>query len=151
VPDYHRKAHQEICLIVQVETRAAVSQIEAIAAVEGVDGIFIGPSDLAADLGHLADSRHAEVQALIADSCARIRAAGKGAGMLSSDHEDAARYFDMGFTFVAVGSDLGILAQGAAKRAADLRSHLVRRAAASKHEACGTASRTVPVDGRAPA
>jgi 4-hydroxy-2-oxoheptanedioate aldolase len=151
VPDYHRKANQEICVIVQVETRAAVSQIEAIAGVEGVDGIFIGPSDLAADLGHLADSRHPEVQTLIADSCVRIRAAGKGAGMLSADPQDAARYFDMGFTFVAVGSDLGILAQGAAKRAADLRNHLVRRAASSKHEARGTASRTAPIDGHAPA
>jgi 4-hydroxy-2-oxoheptanedioate aldolase len=155
VADYHRKAHEDICVLVQVETRAAVSQIEAIAAVDGVDGIFIGPSDLAADLGHLADPRHPEVQALIADACARIRAAGKSAGMLSGDPEDSARYFDMGFTFVAVGSDLGILAWGAAKRAADLRNHLAGRAAAQKHEVFGTAPRTSqpapPVDGNAPA
>src|SRR3954464_5346160 len=65
VADYHRKAHEEVCVLVQVETAAAVTQIEAIAAVEGVDGIFIGPSDLAADLGHLADNRHPEVQDLI--------------------------------------------------------------------------------------
>jgi 4-hydroxy-2-oxoheptanedioate aldolase len=154
VDGYHRKAHQEVCVLVQAETQTAVSQIEAIAAVEGVDGIFIGPSDLAADLGHLADTRHPEVQALITDACARIRAAGKAAGILSGDPEDAARYFDMGFTFVAVGSDLGILTQGAAKRAADLRNHLVRRAAASKDEVCETALRTPqvapPVDGHAP-
>jgi len=135
VSDYHRKAHLDICVLVQVETRAAVGQIEAIAAVDGVDGIFIGPSDLAADLGHLANTRHPEVQGLIAQSCARIRAAGRGAGMLTGDPEEAARYFDMGFTFVAVGSDLGILAQGAAKRAADLREHLGRRAGAAEQEA----------------
>ena len=124
VADYHRKAHENICVLVQVETQAAVGQIEAIAAVEGVDGIFIGPSDLAADIGHLADTRHPEVQALIAGACARIRAAGKAAGMLAANSEDAARYFDMGFTFVAAGSDLGIVSQGAQKRAADLREHL---------------------------
>ena len=130
VPGYHRKAHENICVLVQVETRAAVDQIEAIAAVEGVDGIFIGPSDLAADLGHLGDTRHAEVQATIAEACRRIRAAGKAAGMLSGDPDEAARYFDSGFTFVAVGSDLGILAQGAAKRAADFRRHLEQAAKA---------------------
>ena len=127
VKDYHRKAHQDICVLVQVETRAAISQLEAIAAVEGVDGIFIGPSDLAADLGHLADTRHPEVQALIAETCGRIRASKKAAGMLTGDPEEAARYFDIGFTFVAVGSDIGILAQAAAKRAADFRHYVEQR------------------------
>lgn len=146
VLDYHRKANQDICVLVQVETRAAVSQIEAIAAIDGVDGIFIGPSDLAADLGHLADNGHPEVQTLIADSCARIRAAGKAAGILCGTAEDAARYFDMGFAFVAVGSDLGILAQGSSKRAADVRNYLAGRAAALQPE---TAPRQVTpaVDG----
>ena len=132
VSGYHGKAHEDICVLVQVETRSAVSQIKAIASVEGVDGIFIGPSDLAADLGHLGDTRHPEVQTVIADACARIRGAGKAAGMLSGDPEEAARYFDNGFTFVAVGSDLGILAQGAQKRAADFRRHLEQRSTASK-------------------
>jgi 4-hydroxy-2-oxoheptanedioate aldolase len=130
VPDYHRKAHQEICVLVQVETQAAVGQIEAIAAVDGVDGIFIGPSDLAADLGRLADTRHPEVQSAIAGAQRRIAAAGKAAGMLTGDPDEAARYFDMGFTFVAVGSDLGILAQGTARRAAEMRAHLASRALA---------------------
>jgi 4-hydroxy-2-oxoheptanedioate aldolase len=124
VPDYHRKAHEDICVLVQVETRAAISQLEAITAVEGVDGVFIGPSDLAADLGHLADNGHHEVQAMIAEACARIRASKKAAGMLTGDPEEAARYFDMGFTFVAVGSDAGILAQASAKRAADFRRYV---------------------------
>src|SRR5215831_17251208 len=146
VAGYHRNAHEEICVLVQVETRAAVGEIEAIAAVDGIDGIFIGPSDLAADLGHLADTRHPEVQGSIAQACARIRATGKAAGMLSGDPEDAARYFGMGFTFVAVGSDLGILAQGAAKRAADLRKHLGGHATPEEHETRGTDPRTGGVE-----
>ena len=103
-------------MLVQIETGAAVAEIENIAAVEGVDGIFIGPSDLAASLGYLADAGHPEVQSMIMSACARIRAAGKAAGMLTGDLDDAARYLDQGFTFVAVGSDVGVLSQGAQKR-----------------------------------
>lgn len=121
VPGYHCKAHEDICVLVQVETQVAVSNIEAIAAVEGVDGIFIGPSDLAADLGHLGDPAHPEVQTMIAGACKRIRAAGKAAGMLTGDPVQAAGYLKDGFTFVAVGSDVGILAQTTAKLAADFR------------------------------
>jgi 4-hydroxy-2-oxoheptanedioate aldolase len=121
VAGYHRRAHEEMCVLVQVETRTAVAGIEAIAAVEGVDGLFIGPSDLAADLGHLADPRHAEVQAVIANACARIRAAGKAAGILTGDPEEAARYLETGFSFVAVGSDVGVLSQGTASLAANLK------------------------------
>ena len=121
VPNYHRRAHEEMCVLVQVETRTALREIEAIAAVEGVDGIFIGPSDLAADMGHLADASHPEVQAAIANACARIRAAGKAAGMLTGDPDAAARYLDLGFSFVAVGSDVGVLGQGALKLAATFR------------------------------
>lgn len=121
VADYHRTAHESTCVLVQVETRAALGEIEAIAAVEGVDGIFIGPSDLAADLGHLANPRHAEVQAAIADGCTRIRAAGIAAGILTGDPDEAGRYLELGFTFVAVGSDAGILARGAEKLAAQCR------------------------------
>jgi 4-hydroxy-2-oxoheptanedioate aldolase len=118
VADYHGLAHLTTCVLVQVETRAALGEIERIAAVEGIDGIFIGPSDLAADFGHLANPRHPEVQGAIADGCARIRAAGVAAGILTGDPEEAARYFDLGFTFVAVGSDVGILARGAEDLAA---------------------------------
>jgi 4-hydroxy-2-oxoheptanedioate aldolase len=127
VPNYHRSAHAEICVLLQVETRSALAEIEAIASVEGVDGIFIGPSDLAADFGHLADPRHPEVQAAIADGCARIRAAGKGAGMLTSDPEEAMRYLQSGFTFVAVGSDVGVLARGTE----NLAAHFKQRVATS--------------------
>lgn len=80
------------------------------------------------------------MQALIADACARICAAGKAAGMVTGDPEEATRNFEMGFTFVAVGSDLGLLASGAAKRAADFRQYLTRREAAPQPEACGEVS-----------
>lgn len=124
VPNYHRSAHESTCVLVQVETRSALAQIEAIAGVEGVDGIFIGPSDLAADFGYLGNPRHPEVQSAIADGCARIRAAGKAAGMLTADPDEAQRYIDAGFTFVAVGSDAGLLARNAEKLAARFKERL---------------------------
>ena len=102
----------------QVETRAALSQIEAIAAVEGVDGVFIGPSDLAADFGHLGNTKHPDVQAAIKDAGARIRAAGKSAGTLASNLDDVEPLFELGFNFTAAGSDVGILARGAESIAA---------------------------------
>lgn len=113
--DYHRRANDEMCVIVQIETRAALKELEAIASVEGVDGMFVGPSDLAADLGYLGNPNHPEPQAAIADAVVRIRAAGKAAGILTPDPVAAQRYLDAGFTFVAVGSDAGVLAQGTTK------------------------------------
>lgn len=118
IPNYHARAHENICVLVQVETAAAVNEIESIAAVEGVDGIFIGPSDLAADLGHLGNPGHPEVQAAIAAAGARIRTAGKAAGILTTDAESAGRFWNMGFTFVAAGSDAGVVARGTATLAA---------------------------------
>ncbi|TCZ64888.1 aldolase/citrate lyase family protein [Roseicella aquatilis] len=121
VPNYLHKAHEEICVLVQLETRAALTQLEAIAAVEGIDGLFIGPSDLAADLGHLGNAAHPEVQAAIADACTRARALGKPLGILAPVEADARRYFEMGFTFVAIGSDVGILANGSTSLVARMR------------------------------
>lgn len=112
-PDYLGWANGQMCVIVQIETRAALAQIEAIAAVDGVDGLFIGPSDLAADMGHLANVGHAEPQAAFKDAVTRIRAAGKAAGILSGDQAAVRRFLDMGFSFVAVGSDTNVLAQAA--------------------------------------
>lgn len=111
--DYLTRAHEETCVLVQIETRAAATELEAIAAVDGIDGVFVGPSDLAASLGHLGESAHPEVQAVIADVCARARRAGKPAGILAPVEEDARRFLAMGFTFVAVGSDLSVLRLGA--------------------------------------
>jgi 4-hydroxy-2-oxoheptanedioate aldolase len=113
VRDYHRNAHLDTCLLVQLETRAALKEIEAIAAIEGIDGMFIGPSDLAADMGHLADNRHAEVQAAVKEAGQRIRATGKSAGTLSGNLDEVEAFFAMGFNFTAAGSDVGILARGA--------------------------------------
>ncbi len=113
VKDYVARVEQELCLLVQAETRAALAEIPAIAAVDGVDGIFIGPSDLAADMGHLGNPAHPEVQAALkgaAEACAR---AGKPAGILAPVEADAKRYIEWGYQFVAVGSDIGLL-RGAA-------------------------------------
>src|SRR5436190_3379452 len=83
VKDYFQRANEEICVLVQIETRLALENLEAIAAVEGVDGLFIGPSDLAAALGHLGDNGHPEVRAAIEDAFTRIRRANKVSGILA--------------------------------------------------------------------
>ena len=110
-PGYLTKANSEICVLVQVETRSALDQIEAIAKVDGIDGVFIGPSDLAASLGHLGNPGHAEVQAAMQDAVKRLKALGKPAGILTGNEEEARRYIDWGYLFVAVGADVGLLAQ----------------------------------------
>jgi 4-hydroxy-2-oxoheptanedioate aldolase len=112
IKDYLRKANDEMCVLVQVETKASLDQLEAIAAVDGVDGVFIGPSDLAAALGHLGNPGHPDVQAAILDAGNRLKAKGKAAGILTSVEAEAKRYLAEGFTFVAVGSDTGLLARG---------------------------------------
>lgn len=111
IPDYLKRADAEICLLVQVETAAGLENLDAIAGVEGVDGVFIGPADLAGALGHLGNPAHAEVQRAIEDGIARIRAAGKVAGILSADETLARRYLALGCGFVAVGVDATLLAR----------------------------------------
>jgi len=111
VENYFRDADEQMCLLVQAETRTAMENLEAIAAVEGVDGIFIGPADLSASLGHRGNAAHPEVQAVIEDGIKRIAAAGKAPGILTSNNELAQHYLDLGATFVAVGTDVGILAK----------------------------------------
>ena len=113
VKDYLKKADSEICLLVQVETRSALDQLEAIAAVEGVDGVFIGPSDLSASFGHIGNPQHREIQAALEQGVKRLRACGKPAGILTLNEEEARRYIGWGYTFVAVGSDVGLLGRGA--------------------------------------
>ncbi len=100
-------------MLVQVETGEALKNLEAIAAVEGVDGVFIGPSDLAASLGHLGNPQHPDVQAAIKDAVTRLKKVGKPAGMLTGNEEEARRYIDWGYLFVAVGADVGLLAKNA--------------------------------------
>lgn len=113
IKGYAQRAEAELCCLVQVETRAALAEIEAIAAVEGIDGIFIGPGDLAASLGFPGQPAHPEIVAAIADAVARINAAGKPAGILALDPETARRFIAMGTRFTAVGSDMTILMRGA--------------------------------------
>jgi 4-hydroxy-2-oxoheptanedioate aldolase len=111
VPDYLATANAQTCLLVQVETVAAMQAIDAIAAVEGVDGVFIGPSDLAADMGYLGRPGEKAVQDAVEDGIARIIAAGKPAGILTADETLARRYIALGARFVAVGTDVTLLSQ----------------------------------------
>jgi 4-hydroxy-2-oxoheptanedioate aldolase len=106
VPDYLEHADREICLLVQAETQSAIANLEAIAAVEGVDGVFIGPADLAADMGFPGQLHAPEVQAVIEEAIARICATGKPAGIMTFDEELNRRYLELGATFVAVGADV---------------------------------------------
>lgn len=108
-PAYVREANAQVCVLVQAESREALANLEAIAAVEGVDGIFIGPADLSASLGHPGNPGHPEAQAAIDDAIARIVRAGRAAGIIAPDEALARRYLDMGATFVAVGLDTQLL------------------------------------------
>lgn len=109
VPDYFATVNRNIAVLVQIESRAGLAAAGEIAAVDGVDALFVGPSDLAAALGHLGNAAHPEVQAAIAAILAAARAAGKPSGILAPVEADARRYMEMGATVVAVGSDLGAL------------------------------------------
>lgn len=121
IAGYVTSANREMCVLVQVESRAGLAHLDAIAATEGVDGVFIGPADLAADLGHLGDPGHPEVKAAIEDAIARIRRAGKAAGILSGDVAQSRRYMELGTRFTAVGVDTTVLARGAEALAAQFR------------------------------
>lgn len=109
IPDYLTTANDEVCLLLQVENRVGVDALDDILAVDGVDGVFVGPADLAADLGFIGNPGAPEVQAVVVDVLTRIRAAGKAAGILTSDRALAQSYADMGIEFLAVGSDVGTL------------------------------------------
>ena len=113
IKSYFARAEEEICLILQIETRAALDQLEAIARVDGVDAIFIGPADLSASLGHLGHPQHAETQTAIQDAARRLQLLGRPAGILATVEADARRYLEWGYSFVAVGVDTTLLANTA--------------------------------------
>jgi 4-hydroxy-2-oxoheptanedioate aldolase len=113
VPDYARRAAEEICVLVQAETRHAMDNLEAIAAVEGVDGVFIGPGDLHASLGYAGEQANPAVLPVIDEGIGKIRTAGKAPGILTGAEELARRWLALGALFVAVGADVGLLARGA--------------------------------------
>jgi 4-hydroxy-2-oxoheptanedioate aldolase len=121
IPDYIATANAQMCLLVQVETVAGIVALDEILGVEGVDGVFVGPSDLAADMGHRGDSSAPAVQETIRAALARIAASDKAGGILALDPETAARYRDWGAQFLAVGIDVVLLAQAARALAARWR------------------------------
>jgi len=110
--EYLHRANDRICLLLQVESRQGLDNLDEILRVEGVDGVFVGPADLAADLGHLGEPGHPEVRTTIDSAIRKIVAAGKAAGILVFDRDLAHHYLSLGAGFVAVGSDVGVLVQG---------------------------------------
>ncbi len=115
VEDYQQVINDNIAVIVQIETPAAAAIAKDIASVEGVDCLFVGPSDLAASCGHLGNPGHPEVQNLIKQVFDAAKSAGKPSGILAPVEADARRYMDMGARFVAVGSDLGLFRKASQK------------------------------------
>lgn len=109
IPGYLDEADAQMCLLVQVENLEGLANLDAIAAVDGVDGVFIGPADLSAAMGHRGNPGHPDVQAAIEDAIARIQRAGKAAGILSANEKLARRYLELGAKFVAVGVDTSLL------------------------------------------
>lgn len=120
-PGYLHSASDELCVLVQVETANALAQLDAIVAVEGVDGVFFGPADLSASMGLLGQPGAPAVREAICKGIRAVRAQGKGAGVLAADPAIAAEYLEAGATFVAVGSDVALLARGASDLAARFR------------------------------
>lgn len=130
---YLDEANDEVCLLVQAETTAALANLAAICEVDGVDGVFIGPADLAASMGQRGNPGHPAVQAAIEQAIATIVASGKAAGTLTGDVAAARRYLALGARFVAVGVDVTLLAQATRRLAGEfgLRPDAAAPAAAS--------------------
>ncbi|MEJ5992106.1 aldolase/citrate lyase family protein [Ramlibacter sp. PS3R-8] len=127
---YAREANDQVCLLVQAETREAIRNLDKIAATEGVDGVFIGPSDLSAAFGHVGDPWHPEMQDIIADAFRRIQAAGKAIGILTLDETLARKHVEMGATFIAVGTDSNLMLKSSTALAAKFKGAAQPQAAA---------------------
>lgn len=121
IEDYAQRAAQQLCVVVQLESAQALGQLDAILGVECVDGFFVGPSDLAASLGHAGEASHPAVAKATEETITRIRHAGKPAGVLTSDTASARRYAKLGATFMAVGADIGILARNSERLAREFK------------------------------
>ncbi|CAJ48867.1 4-hydroxy-2-oxoheptanedioate aldolase [Bordetella avium] len=121
IDHYLAQADEQMCLLVQVETRKGLENLEAISRVEGVDGVFFGPADLSASLGLLGQAGHSDVRAAIIQGIQCVRAAGKSPGVLSADPEAARSYLEAGALFVAVGVDTSLLVRAARELAATFR------------------------------
>ena len=121
VPDYLKTASDALCLILQLETLEALSRLEEIGSVQGVDALFIGPGDLSASMGLLGQPDHPKVQEVAADALERARRLGTPLGILAPNPGAAERYIAMGFAFVSVANDLAMLVQSADASAARYR------------------------------
>ncbi len=113
ITDYGTTADAQVCLLVQVESNKGIAALDDILAIDGIDGVFIGPADLAADMGHMGNALHDDVQAVIMDALRRIRAAGKAPGILSTHDPMTEAALDAGAQFVAVGADVLLLTRSA--------------------------------------
>ncbi len=122
VKNYAKIAHEEICVIVQVESKEALDNLDAISAVDGVDCVFIGPADLHASLGYIGERLHKDVVPLMEDAIRRIKKAGKAPGILADNEETAKHWLKQGALFVGAGSDASLLARGADALAAKFKS-----------------------------
>ena len=122
VEGYHATANENIGLTIQVETKETLDELEKICAIDEIDGIFLGPQDFAASLGHMLDPGHPEVQEGIKHVVDVANAHGKAAGILTPNEDDARRYIEWGYTFVAVGVDLGLLKSTASSLAARFKN-----------------------------
>jgi 4-hydroxy-2-oxoheptanedioate aldolase len=131
IKDYVRHANAETCLVVQVETRQGLDNLEAILAVEGVDAVFIGPADLAASLGHIGEAGHPEVKVAIENALRRIAATGKAAGVFVTDPALALHFRGCGASFIAVGGDTTLLRGAAVTLASNFREDLVKHGPAT--------------------
>jgi 2-dehydro-3-deoxyglucarate aldolase/4-hydroxy-2-oxoheptanedioate aldolase len=109
VPNYFKAAADELCVMVQIETMPALARLHEIAAVPGIDSIFIGPSDLSASMGHLGDIGHADVQAALRDAARQCKALGTPVGIIGANPELVAKYVEYGYDWIAIGSDMGFM------------------------------------------
>ena len=119
IGDYLTSAREEICLLAQVENRKGMTALNDILAVEGLDGVLIGPSDLAADMGFIGEPGRVEVKAAVLEATKRIVNGGKAAGILTLDQELQAQCRDLGATFIATEIDVKLFAQNMRASAAD--------------------------------
>jgi 4-hydroxy-2-oxoheptanedioate aldolase len=122
IKDYAKRCTEEICLLIQIETLEGLKHLEAIASIDGVDGIFIGPGDLSADMGYLGQPSHPEVVKVVEDGFKRFLACGKAPGILVGGDALTQHYLDIGGLFVAVGADQNVLRDGVTQLAARFRA-----------------------------
>ena len=127
---YLHSANDDICLMLQIESRRAIDGLDEMLEVPGVDGYFIGPADLAADMGYLGNIEHPDVQKVIEQTIVRIKNAGKVAGILIANPKLAHRYLELGARFVAVGSDVGVLVNGVSALSREFRAKAAQQTTA---------------------